>query len=213
MQQVLGHWRVVQFFWKHRSVVLFLQAWSLVFLGVAISGYSLYSLSVVSNQLDTCPAVPDLPQQLAQLGRLSIDVNGAVAQPGVYHLSAGQRVADALAAAGGASAAADTRFLTQTLNLSDTLIDGQKIYIPFAGDSEQNSPATHPQSEPPAEEGSGLISLNSASQSELETLPGIGEKRAADIIAGRPYSTIGELESRGIISAAVWSEIAQLIRL
>ena len=59
----------------------------------------------------------------------------------------------------------------------------------------------------------GRISINTAQQSELESLPGIGEKRAADIVAGRPYSSIGQLLDDGVVTATIFTQIQSHITL
>ena len=58
-----------------------------------------------------------------------VDVAGAVETPGVYKLGMGSRIVDALAAAGGLSGQADRDFLSKTINLSQLVTDGMKIYV------------------------------------------------------------------------------------
>src|SRR3989339_1653912 len=58
-----------------------------------------------------------------------VDVSGAVEKPGVYRLGQGSRIVDALAAAGGLSSEADRDFLSKTINLSQLVTDGMKVYI------------------------------------------------------------------------------------
>jgi competence protein ComEA len=64
---------------------------------------------------------------------ITVDVSGGVERPGVYHLSAEARIADAIAAAGQLSKYADLAEVMQKLNLAQKLEDGQKVYIPVAG--------------------------------------------------------------------------------
>ncbi|MBD3250030.1 MAG: hypothetical protein GF381_00430 [Candidatus Pacebacteria bacterium] len=62
-------------------------------------------------------------------------------------------------------------------------------------------------------EGSGLISLNQASQAELEELPGIGPKRGAAIIENRPFSKVEQLLDLKLVPQSVYQEIESLISL
>lgn len=94
---------------------------------------------------------------------LVVYVCGAVQRPAVCRLKTGARVMDALAAAGGAAADADT----SRLNLARPLADGERIYVARAGEAMA------------AGEGDDLtqdakVNINRASVDELDTLPGIG---------------------------------------
>jgi competence protein ComEA len=137
---------------------------------------------------------------------LIVDVQGAVVSPGVHTVPAGGRVADAIAAAGGYSTQVDIAAAAVALNLAEHLVDGQKIHVPARGEV-----VTLPvgATEPPA--GGGLIDINHASQEQLESLPGIGPVTAAKIIAARPFATIDELDSRGVVGPSVIEQIRDLI--
>ncbi|MDO8486677.1 MAG: ComEA family DNA-binding protein [Candidatus Curtissbacteria bacterium] len=128
---------------------------------------------------------------------LVVDIGGAVANPGVYRLSSDLRVNDAIKAAGGLVGGADT----SKMNLAAKIGDGQKIYVPSAG---QVSGVKY-------QEASGLISINSATEQELDTLPGIGPVTAKKIIAGRPYSSLNDLLVKKAVSASVFEKIKDLI--
>lgn len=109
--------------------------------------------------------------QTAQL--LQVHVLGEVASPGVYTLPQGARVSDALAAAGGLTAQAEPHLL----NLAKPLFDGEQIILP--------AKAAETAGMSGAQSSSNLVNINTASQAELETLPGIGPVKAAAIIAYR----------------------------
>lgn len=123
-----------------------------------------------------------------------VDVAGAVETPGVYKLGTGSRIVDALAAAGGLSGQADRDFLSKTINLSQLVTDGMKIYIQPVGEDKGDKV-----DKGGAGEIGEIIYINSASRVELETLWGVGEARVEAIIAGRPYGSIDELVSRKIV--------------
>lgn len=125
-----------------------------------------------------------------------IDVSGAVNKPGVYQLELGSRVEDALRAAGGFTEGASTKWIETNLNRAMILVDGAKIYIPDAGASSSLVKTI-----------SEKINLNSASQSELETLAGIGPVTAVKIISGRPYQTIEELVSKKILGQKTFDKL------
>lgn len=101
-------------------------------------------------------------------------VCGAVSEPGVVELPAGSRACDALDAAGGFAENADDR----SVNLAAVLEDGQQLYFPTREEAEQLE-------ESAAAEASGLVNINKADVTQLCTLPGIGESRAAAIVAYR----------------------------
>jgi len=136
----------------------------------------------------------------SQLGELVIDVSGEVIRPGVYKLSGGARVEEALAAAGGLTGEADTNYIEKYLNRAMRLLDGQKIYIPKLNAENDESSAEN-----------NLVSINKGTQAELEGLPGIGSERAAKIVSNRPYQNISELLSKKIVGQKVYDQIKDQI--
>lgn len=148
--------------------------------------------------------------QTPDAAKLVVDVEGAVADPGVHEVVAGGRVADAIAAAGGYSTEVDIAAAAGALNLAEPLSDGQKIHVPARGEV-----ASLPGSVTPAPDGvtSGPIDINHASADELDTLPGIGPVTAAKIIAARPFATIDELDSRDVVGPSTLEKIRDLITI
>lgn len=119
-----------------------------------------------------------------------VHVAGAVVRPGVYELPAGARVADAIAAAGGAAADGDP----DLVNLAAPVVDGQRLSVPRIGDTVAPDPGpASTASAAPA----GPIDVNSAGPAELETLPGIGPATAAAIVRHReqngPFPSVDAL--------------------
>lgn len=104
--------------------------------------------------------------------QICVHVCGQVCQPGVVMLPEGSRAWEAVEAAGGFSGDAEE----SAVNLAAVLRDGERLYIPSVG---ENVP----------EIGSGTdggpVNLNTADAAGLQTLPGIGESRAADILSYR----------------------------
>jgi competence protein ComEA len=105
---------------------------------------------------------------------LYVHVSGAVAAPGLYVLPAGSRVVDAVAAAGGFAEGADDA----AVNLARVLDDGEQLHVPSTGGpAELSGPAI--------DDSGGLVDLNTADTTRLETLPRIGPAMAERIIAWR----------------------------
>ncbi len=144
----------------------------------------------------TAPAAP-----------LVVHVAGAVASPGVRRLPPGSRVIDAVEAAGGLRADADT----DRVNLAAELVDGTQVYVPAVGEP------VPPGASGSSGEASGPIDLNTADATALETLPGVGPATAAAIIDHRerngPFTSVdGLLDVRGIGEAKL-AQIRDLVRV
>lgn len=114
--------------------------------------------------------------------QLVVDVKGAVAKPGLYTLEAGARVNDAVKAAGGLTSQADPK----SVNLAQKLSDEAVVYV---ASKEENisvvTSTTASSAMSPEEKSTSLVNLNTATEADLQTISGIGAKRAADIIAYR----------------------------
>lgn len=121
-----------------------------------------------------------------------VHVAGAVANPGVVELADGARVLDALARAGGAADDAD---LT-AVNLARVVVDGEQIVVPRVGEAPVAAPGVSG-SGGAGSGAPGLVNLNAADATALETLPGVGPAIAAGIIAWRdengPFRSVDEL--------------------
>ena len=142
-------------------------------------------------------------------GELVVEISGAVENPGVYKLSSGSRVNDLLIAAGGLGESADRSWIDKNINKAAKLVDGQKIFIRSQGDD--GSVKSEIGNDVGSSEVGGLITINSASQKELESLPGIGPVYAANIIEQRPYSDISELQTKKIIPQKTYDKIKDKI--
>lgn len=131
-----------------------------------------------------------------------VDVAGAVVHPGVYRLAAGSRIADALAAAGGAAGDADLA----ALNKAAPVRDGQRVYVPRPGETVPAGSA--------GSDAQLKIDVNHATAAELEALPGIGPTIAARIVrsrGGHPFTRIEELQTRGLVTARVFADIKDMV--
>lgn len=164
------------------------------------------------------PTIAPTATPTATPGPIVVYVSGAVQAPGLVQLPPGARAGEAISAAGGLIGAADPA----TVNQAQLLFDGAQVHIPG------NDPAATPHLPPvvgisgvlptptPVAAGASahattLINLNTATQAELESLPGIGAARAADIIAGRPYASVDALDAVPGIGMATLERLRPLV--
>jgi len=168
-------------------------------LGLILAGIGALTILLVHQKE---PEIQIVSADQQKQKTIFVHLEGAVEKPGVYELSADSRLNDLLILAGGLSVQADREWVEMNLNLAQKLVDGGKIYIPERSEAHRSL----------GEGGqtkivSNKINLNQASLSELDSLWGIGEKRAADIVKNRPYQTVEELVKRKIIPQNVYEKI------
>ncbi len=151
------------------------------------------------------PSMTPLPT--ATSGPMQVYISGAVAHPDVYTLPPDAIVRDAVEAAGGFTADADR----DRINLAQHLSDGEHIHIPRLGEA----PTPAPQISEGTPLPSGPIDINTATQAELETLPGIGPALAQRIIEYReehgPFASIEQIQNVSGIGPAKFEAIKDLI--
>jgi len=144
--------------------------------------------------------------------KIVVDIAGAVNLPDVYELPEGSRLKEAIERAGGFADDADSEYIAKNLNMAQVLEDGEKIYIPKKGED-----AVGPEIESKIGQGSvageitGKININTASSSQLETLPGVGPVRAKQIIEGRPYKSIEEVKKVSGIGTKTFEKLKDKI--
>ncbi len=134
-----------------------------------------------------------------------VDIEGAVINAGVYKIPSDSRVVDALAVAGGLSQEADRDYVQKSINLAKKVTDGLKIYIPRVGEQILSESTINSNSSGP------VMNINSASQKDLESLPGVGAVTAQKILDGRPYSEIADLLNKKIVGKSVFEKIKDKI--
>ena len=130
---------------------------------------------------------------------ITVDVKGAVKSPGIYDLSVGSRVNDAVQKAGGLTEQADSK----SLNLAQKVSDEALVYVPTKG---EESASQHTGSGAPSSTSKDKkINLNKASLEELKQVKGLGGKRAQDIIdhreANGKFKSVDELKKVSGIGA------------
>jgi competence protein ComEA len=144
-----------------------------------------------------------------------VQVAGAVDQPGVYHLADGSRVTDLITAAGGPAADADL----QAMALASRLTDGQRVQVPHQGEV---LPSTATGAGPAGATGSGVtpaapVDLNTASEADLDALPGVGPTTARAIVAFReahgPFHQVDDLTDVQGIGPARLDALRELVKV
>ncbi len=145
-------------------------------------------------------------------GTIVVDVAGKVRRPGIATLPLGSRVVDALEAAGGARPGVRLG----TLNLARVLTDGEQVVVgvpapPGVAASAASAPGAGPGGATP------MVNLNSATQAELEELPGVGPVTAQSILAFRSengaFTAVDELLEVSGIGDATLAKIAPYVTL
>lgn len=161
-------------------------------------------LEIVSPSERAAPT--EVPASKVRLAK--VYVSGEVARPGVYSLAEGDRIEDAVAAAGGATADADL----DRVNLAAKVRDQLQVHVPKlvkAGDSASASTA--------AGGPAGKVNLNTASAAELDTLPGIGPVTAKKIVSYRQekglFRTIDELKEAKLVNSSTFDKIKDLVEV
>lgn len=141
--------------------------------------------------------------------RITVDVAGKVARPGLRHLPKGSRVADALAAAGGPLPGTNIT----ALNLARPLTDGEQILVGIA-------PPAPPQDGPAAvlpggSAASAPLDLNTATAAQLDALPGVGPVLAQHILGFRsqhgPFTSLQQLRQVPGIGDRKFSSLKSLV--
>lgn len=150
-----------------------------------------------------------------EISEIVVHIDGEILNPGIVHLPTGSRISDAISVAGGITALADT----SKINLAFVLKDGQKIYVPSVYDEEIVVYVTDDAGKdvvvPDVSGLTSLVNINSATASELETLPGIGTSTAQKIINYREtngkFKSIEDIMNVSGIGESKFNSIKDLI--
>ncbi len=148
----------------------------------------------------------EIPAAQNALERLPIRVAvaGEIKKPGVYQLPWGSRTEAAIVAAGGTTNNAETSLL----NPAQILTDGDQVRVPSKIISNTSSPATSSAVMVTGER----INLNTATQVQIEALPGVGPKMAAQILKARPFSSLKDLDAVKGIGPSMLKKLEPLVR-
>lgn len=179
---------------------------SLIFLSFSGCGQTSYFQSTeLVNETDEEEQSVDIQEVVPQV--IFVQVAGAVKKPGVYSLSTGSRVYAAIEAAGGLLDSADD----SDINQASLLEDGQKLYIYSIEERKEI------EQQEKSSEDDGLININTATEAELTTLPGIGQTKANQIVAYRKangdFASIEDIKNVSGIGDGIFNQINSLIKI
>lgn len=160
-------------------------------------------------------------EQKKSVRTIYVDLSGAITRPHVYMVQEGTRLFQLIESAGGFSESCDTAFFARNYNMSIVLSDQMKIHVPSLLETSNGlitenrkvvslSNRSQDQSEK-SPDINKLVSINEASQADLESLPGIGSVTAKHIIATRPYDTIDQIVEKGVLKKALFDKIKDQI--
>ena len=156
-------------------------------------------------------------------GDVVVEIVGAISRPGVFRLPPDARIGDLVAAAGGYGPRVDVVRAGRELNLAAPLHDGEQVRVPSRDDPP--APATGPATNGGGGSGggtngsggdptTGLIDLNHASATELESLYGIGPATSGKIIASReeqPFVSVDDLRTRKLVGEKTFEKLRDLV--
>ena len=199
------------FFFRFRYAIL------IFLIGAILTGVGLFiSQNETDGERDQVEVLTGATEAQNEGSEIVVEIAGEVERPGVYKLPKNSRIDDLLVVAGGVSGSADREWMEKSLNRAARLADGQKIYIPAVGEqstgpSAKNLGVNQGSGTVWGSGGSGLVNINSASQKELEELPGIGPVYAQNIIEHRSYSNVEELSTKGVLKKSTYEKIKDLV--
>jgi competence protein ComEA len=173
-----------------------------VLAGAAILGLIFF---IIRHREGSPPLELQVGDATSANSEIMVHVAGAVATPGVYALHEGDRVVDAVEAAGGPSADADL----VAINLARRIHDEDQVVVPKVGGQPTVSQVAG------ASADGALIDINTASAAVLDSLPGIGEAYSKRIVDSRVadglFQSTEDLVTRKLIPRATYEKIKLLI--
>ena len=153
---------------------------------------------------------------LQEVGEIVVDVSGKVRSPGIARLAFGSRVVDAIETAGGVRRGVDLG----SLNLARVLVDGEQVLVgvpPVPGIAASAAAAPGTVGPVAPDQPVPLVSLNTADEAALDTLPGVGPVTAQAILQWRAehgsFTAVEELLDVSGIGEATLAEMAPFVTL
>ncbi len=151
------------------------------------------------------------PEQVKDPERVYVDVKGEVVKPGLYEVRQGDRLKFVIDRAGGFTEEADEK----VINLAVKVIDEMMVYVPKVGEVEAHPEllASSPTSE--MNNANSKLNINTATQQEFETLPGIGPAKAGTFVQYReengPFASIEDIQNISGIGEKTFEKLKEHI--
>jgi competence protein ComEA len=214
LSYITGFWQ------KFQGIFLLLLVGVSLFFSVKVwlRPSSLPSTEIVKLGDGVAAVKPKLTEQKsAESVKVKVNVSGAVNKPGVYELTTENTVAKALELAGGLHKDADKVYVARFVNMAKSLTNEEMLYIPYKNEStlldllaksissSTTTTATNSSTQ------IAKVNLNSATEAELDTLPGVGPSTAQKIIAARPFTDIEELKDVSGIGDVTFAKLKEYI--
>ena len=186
--------------------------WIVSIVIIAIIIIIIYAINTKDNSkeiYESLEIVEDKELKKEEKEKIKVHVAGAVVTEGLVELEEGARVEDAIKGAGGTTINANIK----DINLAQKLQDGQKIYIPKQDEEEKYKIENNNENISNV----GKININTATQTELELLTGIGPSMAGKIISYRnkngKFKSIDEIKEVSGIGEAKFEMIKEEITI
>lgn len=183
-----------------------------------------YLLNMDQNETEKIVEIEEINKEEIKEEKVTVDVKGAVLNPGIYTLDNNKRVFDAITIAGGLLDNSDTENINMSLKLTDEMV----IIVPFkeekqnsVGDKEHLNNSNNIENDAKVSNSKNTnnekVSINKASKEDLMTLKGIGETKALAIINYRKehgnFKSISELQNVKGIGKSIFEKIKDNIEL
>ena len=183
-----------------------------------------YLLNMDQNETEKIVEIEEINKEEIKEEKVSVDIKGAVLNPGIYTLDNNKRVFDAITIAGGLLDNSDTENINMSLKLTDEMV----IIVPFkeekqnsVGDKEHLNNSNNIENDAKVSNSKNTnnekVSINKASKEDLMTLKGIGETKALAIINYRKehgnFKSISELQNVKGIGKSIFEKIKDNIEL
>lgn len=204
--------------------IIIISVITLIIYEVAIKKENLIENITDINTIETSEENETKEQEKVDIKKkIMVYITGEVKNPGIYELEENSRIKDAIEKAGGLKETADIT----DINLATILQDEDKITIPSKEEKNQNNVqsktieksqnTTSISTNATGKNQNTKVNINTATQTELETLPGIGPSIASKIVSYRKengkFKSIEEIKKVSGIGESKYANIKELIKV